>query len=130
MLCLPFIFLNLSRAKQLSLHLTDQRTNVTFAVIDAIQTEAISLNNYSLGSQYIRQWFHFRVLLELKAGCHFCLMSCLVLAEFSTSLRKNFCGALVRQPIGLYRSAFLRLFMIHTISVLYTFNRSRSFVTR
>ena len=62
-------FFNLSRTKQLSLHLTDQRTNVTFAVIDAIQTEAILLNNYSLGSQYIRQWFHFRVLLELKAGC-------------------------------------------------------------
>ena len=63
------IFLNLSRAKQLSLHLTDQRTNVMFAVIDAIQTDAISLNNYLLGSQYVRQWFHFRVLLELKAGC-------------------------------------------------------------
>ena len=29
-------FFNLSRTKQLSLHLTDQRTNVTFAVIDAI----------------------------------------------------------------------------------------------
>ena len=63
------IFLNLSRTKQLSLHLTDQRTNVTFAVIDAIQTDAMSLDNYSLGSQYVRQWFHFRVLLELKAGC-------------------------------------------------------------
>ena len=62
-------FFNLSQTKQLSLHLTDQRTNVTFAVIDAIQTEAILLNNYSLGSQYVRQWFHFRVLLELKAGC-------------------------------------------------------------
>ena len=72
LVCFAFpgwIFLNLSRAKQLSLHLTDQRTNVMFAVIDAIQTDAISLNNYLLGSQYVRQWFHFRVLLELKAGC-------------------------------------------------------------
>ena len=40
---------------------------------------------------------------------------------------ENLCGALVRQSIGLYLSDFLRLFTIHTISELSTFNRSRFF---
>ena len=38
-------------------------------------------------------------------------------------VKENFYGALVRQSIGMYLSDFLRLFTIHTILELSTFNR-------
>ena len=67
----------------------DQRTNATFAVIDAIQTDAMSLDNYSLGSQ--DSGFAIVFCLRVEGWLrmkHFCLLSCLVVAEFPTSLRK------------------------------------------
>ena len=63
-------FFYLPRTKQLCLHLTNQPRNVKFAVMDAIQKDAMSLDYYLLGLQYVTHWLHFRVpVYELKACC-------------------------------------------------------------
>ena len=71
MLCFPTVVtFYLPRTKQLCLHLTNQPRNVKFAVMDAISKNAMLLDYYLLGSQYVTHWLHFRVpVYELKACC-------------------------------------------------------------
>ena len=75
-LCFPSVlFLYLPRIKQFCLHLMDQCTNATLAVINVIIKHAMTSDYYLLGSQYVTQWFYFRVpVYDLKAGCAWAIL--------------------------------------------------------